>query len=46
MHQHLKQVKLEQAKTGREVDDSISSIDGGIILICEDAILVLYALAY
>lgn len=29
MHQHLKQVKLEQAKTGREVDDSISSIDGG-----------------
>jgi len=29
MHQHLRQVKLEQAKTGREIDDSISSIDGG-----------------
>jgi len=29
MHQHLKQVKLEQAKTGREIDDSVSSIDGG-----------------
>jgi len=29
MHQHIKQVKLEQSKTGKEVDDDVSSIDGG-----------------
>lgn len=30
MHQHLKQLQLQQAKTGREVDDSISSIEQGM----------------
>jgi hypothetical protein len=29
MHLHLKQIQLEQAKTGREVDDSVSSIEQG-----------------
>jgi len=29
VHEHLKVVKREQAKTGREFDDSISSIEGG-----------------
>jgi len=27
MHQHLRQIKLQQAKTGREVNDEVSSIE-------------------
>jgi len=29
MHQHLRQVKLQSAKTGKEIDDSVSSLDQG-----------------
>jgi len=29
MHQHLKQVQLEAAKTGKEIDDDVSSLEGG-----------------